>query len=101
MATLNDKSSLLLQKYKAHGATDVTGFGILGHAKNLAAAQIADVDLVIEALPIILGMENHYKDKHDFKVTGGFSAETSGGILTMVDPSMADDFIAEANQVYG
>jgi selenide,water dikinase len=32
MATLNKSSSLLLKKYDSHGATDVTGFGILGHA---------------------------------------------------------------------
>ena len=32
MATLNKNSSLLLKKYDSHGATDVTGFGILGHA---------------------------------------------------------------------
>ena len=38
MATLNKSTSLLLKKYDSHGATDVTGFGILGHAMNLAAA---------------------------------------------------------------
>jgi len=32
MATLNKNTSVLLKRYKSHGATDVTGFGILGHA---------------------------------------------------------------------
>ena len=32
MATLNKNTSGLLRRYKSHGATDVTGFGILGHA---------------------------------------------------------------------
>jgi selenide, water dikinase len=32
MATLNKDTSKLLHRYKSHGATDVTGFGILGHA---------------------------------------------------------------------
>lgn len=32
MATLNKDSAKLMRKYKAHGATDITGFGILGHA---------------------------------------------------------------------
>ena len=32
MATLNYKSALLLRKYNSNGATDITGFGILGHA---------------------------------------------------------------------
>jgi selenide,water dikinase len=36
MATLNKTSAGLMIKHGAHGATDVTGFGILGHANNLA-----------------------------------------------------------------
>ena len=38
MATLNSVGACLMQKYGSHGATDVTGFGILGHAENLAGA---------------------------------------------------------------
>jgi selenide,water dikinase len=57
MATLNKNTSGLLRRYKSHGATDVTGFGILGHAQNLAGAQKQEVDLVIDSLPILQGME--------------------------------------------
>jgi selenide,water dikinase len=32
MAHLNKNSATLMKKYKAHGATDITGFGIMGHA---------------------------------------------------------------------
>ena len=32
MATLNSNAAKLLRKYGSHGGTDVTGFGILGHA---------------------------------------------------------------------
>ena len=35
----------------AHGATDVTGFGLLGHAQNLASAQKAAVSFKIHTLP--------------------------------------------------
>jgi selenide,water dikinase len=35
----------------AHGATDVTGFGLLGHASNLVKAQKEAVDFVIHTLP--------------------------------------------------
>lgn len=38
MATLNKDTSVLLKRFKSHGATDVTGFGILGHCQNLAGA---------------------------------------------------------------
>ena len=35
----------------AHGATDITGFGLLGHAQNLASAQKATVSFRIHSLP--------------------------------------------------
>lgn len=35
----------------AHGATDITGFGLLGHATNLAKTQKEAVDFVIHSLP--------------------------------------------------
>lgn len=101
MATLNQNSAKLIKKYKSNGATDVTGFGIMGHAQNLAAAQIADVDLVIDNLPIIEGCERIVTGLHDFKVKEGFSAETSGGIMTMMHPMNAREFIKEAASEYG
>lgn len=57
MSTLNMYAASLMKKYQAHGATDVTGFGILGHAKNLAEAQPNKVDFVINNLPIIPGTD--------------------------------------------
>lgn len=96
MATLNKNSSLLLKKYGSHGATDVTGFGILGHAQNLAAAQFEEVDIVIEKLPIIENMHLKITGMHDFKVTEGYSAETSGGIFTIIEADKAKDFMAES-----
>lgn len=35
MATLNKNAASLMKKYECNGATDVTGFGIRGHAENL------------------------------------------------------------------
>jgi len=32
MSILNNNAAKLMKKYKSHGATDITGFGILGHA---------------------------------------------------------------------
>jgi len=37
----------------------------------------------------------------DFKLTQGYSAETSGGIMTMLEPAKAKDFVAELEQEYG
>jgi len=38
MAHLNRNTASLMKKYKCHGGTDITGFGLLGHAQNLASA---------------------------------------------------------------
>ena len=46
----------LMHKYNAHGATDITGFGLLGHAQNLARNQKSEVSFVIHNLPIIAKM---------------------------------------------
>lgn len=37
----------------------------------------------------------------NFDVLGGYSAETSGGILTMQDSASAKDFVAECEEKYG
>jgi len=56
MARLNRTGAKLMHKYGAHAATDVTGFGILGHADNLAKNQTAEVSFALHTLPIIQGM---------------------------------------------
>lgn len=35
MSVLNLNAAALCKKYECHGATDITGFGIMGHAQNL------------------------------------------------------------------
>jgi len=35
MSTLNKNAATLMKKYQCHGSTDITGFGLLGHAENL------------------------------------------------------------------
>lgn len=56
MARLNRTGARLMHKYSAKASTDVTGFGLLGHASNLAANQRAEVSFEIHTLPIISGM---------------------------------------------
>lgn len=101
MGHLSRNTARLMSKYKSRGATDVTGFGILGHAQNLATAQQQDVDLVLEALPILNKMDLHIEGMHDFAVAKGYSAETSGGILCMLEKEKAADFMKESLNDYG
>ena len=64
----------------------MTGFGLLGHAQNLAEAQRKSVAFEIERLPIIRNMELVGKEHgvQEFRLLQGFSAETSGGLLVAV-----------------
>jgi selenide,water dikinase len=69
----------LMHKYNAHGATDVTGFGLLGHAQNLARHQKNEVSFVIHNLPVIAKMAAVAKACGNmFQLLQGHSAETSG-----------------------
>jgi selenide,water dikinase len=53
MTTLNDGASRAMLRAQAHAATDITGFGLLGHAHEMARA--SNVQLVIdsEAIPVM------------------------------------------------
>ena len=82
MARLNRTASRLMHKYNAHAATDVTGFGLLGHAQALARNQKSEVGFVIHNLPIIAKMAAVGKACGNmFQLQQGNSAETSGGLL--------------------
>lgn len=83
MSRLNRVAAMLMHKYNAHAATDVTGFGLLGHAQNLARYQLNEVCFVIHNLPIIAKMAAVTKacGGNAFGLLQGTSAETSGGLL--------------------
>ena len=82
MARLNRIGARLMHKYNAHGATDVTGFGLLGHAQALARNQKNEVSFVIHNLPVIAKMAAVAKACGNmFQLLQGHSAETSGGLL--------------------
>ena len=50
---------------------------------------------------MIARMEEKVEGMPDFKVSEGYSAETSGGILTMLEADKAKDFVAECMDEYG
>ena len=101
MATLNLNAATLMRKYECHGATDITGFGIKGHADNLCQVQKSSVDYKIHSLPVLDGTAEVNESVFDFKLLDGFSAETSGGLLVMVPPANADNFQKELLESYG
>ncbi|HEY7220340.1 MAG TPA: selenide, water dikinase SelD, partial [Candidatus Binatia bacterium] len=52
MTTLNAAASFVARKHPVHACSDVTGFGILGHALGMASG--SDVTLVIESAKLPL-----------------------------------------------
>jgi selenide,water dikinase len=101
MNRLNRTGARLMHKYSAHAATDVTGFGLLGHATNLAKEQKAAVDLEISLLPCIKGMPAVNSGALDFGLLRGTSAETSGGLLVCLSPQNAAAFCEEIQRIDG
>ena len=56
MAALNRRAAELMPEFDAHACTDVTGFGLMGHLKSMAAASRVDVELVWDDLPLLPGV---------------------------------------------
>ena len=53
MISSNKPVAEAMQKVPVHAATDVTGFGLVGHAGNMAV--LGKVDIVIDQLAVIRG----------------------------------------------
>lgn len=116
MMKLNRNAATLMvsDRYKGYvnGATDVTGFGLLGHARNLSIHQHANtkgngttegIKLVIDRMPIIQHTDI-VNERFDgmFKLDSGLSAETSGGLMIMIrDKKVAMDFVEELSEMDG
>jgi len=95
MARLNRNGARLMIKHQAHGATDVTGFGIIGHAMNLAQNQSAAMDIEIHTLPMIKKMVAVADAVQIWKLRQGYSAETSGGLMVCLSEEHAQAFVDE------
>jgi selenide,water dikinase len=115
MTTLNRDAAAAAREAGAHGMTDVTGFGLLGHLHELASASGLAAELDANSVPAIDGVLELLSDPDDSSVAGGTrrnrayaeefatfdddvpepqrwlvtDAMTSGGLLVAVDPEQA------------
>jgi selenide,water dikinase len=119
MATLNAGAARAMRATGGgvHAATDVTGFGLLGHLRNMLVASSLAAELDAAAIPLlsnavalaergaIPGGSKRNRDtlSPDVKFAAGvaeairvllFDAQTSGGLLIAVDPDRAGALIA-------
>lgn len=100
-----------------HGATDVTGFGLLGHLGELARGSGVGAEVTAAAVPVIPGVRELVAagfvaggTRRNHAFVSGFvewgdtaiddqlllaDAQTSGGLLFAVDPDAADALVAE------
>ncbi len=89
MTHSNRVVALAMKRVGVNAATDVTGFGLIGHADNVAAQ--SGVDVVIEEVPIIKGtLELARFFGH--KLDQGLAAETAGGMLVFLRPDKVEGF---------
>ena len=118
VAALNRKAIEAALKFEVHACTDVTGFGIVGHALELARGGDIQINLIYENLPLYPNALRMYRkgettgsNKANRKLAEGaweveahrsaeekellFDPQTSGGLLIAVPGSQADDLIAQ------
>jgi len=102
MSKLNLGASKLMHKYKAHAATTIGGFGLLGHAMALARCQKNEVSFVIHNLPVIAKMSSVAKAKGNmFQLTQGLACELSGGLLICLPREQAASFCKDIESSEG
>ena len=120
MMSLNRGAAAALRKVGAHACTDITGFGLLGHASEMASASGVGMRIRASALPMLTGTLDYAEKGY---VTAGakrnqtffqqvtieadvtqayidlaWDPQTSGGLLIAVAKEQADKLLATLNE---
>lgn len=126
MTTINRDAALLMRECSASAATDVTGFGLIGHASEMARGAGVTIRLELESIPLMKGVAELVADgmvpagcyrNRDFfgsKLKIGaslapyaltldpasilplFDPQTSGGLLIALAPEEAMNFLSRS-----
>ena len=122
MRTLNKAAAEVITGVDGvHACTDITGFGLAGHASEMAAGSNVTIEIDSKALPIIPGVldivsqnrsggmatnKEHFGPGVEF--LGGvdearrdliFDPQTSGGLLIAIDAHAADEALVNFGKV--
>ena len=118
MSTSNRSAAAILRRHDAHAATDVTGFGLLGHFVEMVRASGVDARLFLAAVPLLDGaretlaqgifsslqpqnvrLRRAIRDtevaKHHPLYAMLFDPQTAGGLLASVPGASARACLAE------
>lgn len=117
LTTLNRRPAEIMHTFEIHAATDVTGFGLAGHALEMVGETAISIDIQIEALPIMdealdmyrKGMTTGVNASNRQLVTGAmtmapglpawhqeivFDPQTNGGLLVALPENQSRDLLA-------
>jgi len=119
MTTLNRAAAELMAECHASAATDVTGFGLIGHAGEMARGAKVTLRFDLSAVPLMNGVPELAADgmlpagcyrnrDHYLPLLAGnhrdsdallplFDPQTSGGLLIALAPKDADHFMTTAD----
>jgi selenide,water dikinase len=118
VAALNRTAMEIALKFEVHSCTDITGFGILGHALEMATASSVSIELEFSALPSYPNSVDMYREGETTGSNGAnkklvedflhisarlsghqhqwlFDPQTSGGLLLSVPASLAQTMLNE------
>jgi selenide, water dikinase len=121
MTTLNRTAGEIAVRFQAHAMTDVTGFGLLGHLREMLGARLgARIDAGAPVLfPRVMELAEHdaipggtrtnYRNaldagaRFDERIAPALAfvlcdAQTSGGLLVAVDPQTAPQFLGALHE---
>jgi selenide,water dikinase len=121
MTTLNRAAAELMVECRASAATDVTGFGLIGHAAEMARGAGMTLRIDLSSVPFMQGVielvadgmlpagcyrnRDHYLPLLDSKHRDSdallplFDPQTSGGLLIALAPKNADRFMTSADRL--
>jgi len=124
MTTLNKTASELMarQNYPVHAMTDITGFGLIGHAREIALASHVSLELRAASVPVLTGaldciragyVPGGLKANRDFAecvVEYGsgvsdevksllFDPQTAGGLLICVSAEVAQHLVSQLRDI--
>lgn len=120
MTTLNRDAASIMVECGASACTDVTGFGLIGHAWEMAKGANVTLRLELVMIPVIPGVKaligdglvpaGCYRNRDHFSRYIGcfgvaaddllplFDPQTSGGLLITLPPHMAERFLQFAGE---
>jgi selenide,water dikinase len=118
MKLLNKTGADIMKKFGITGATDITGFGLAGHALKMARASNVSINISMESVPLLGGTmklvdegcipgasftnldyaepETDFSENINYNLKMiAFDAQTSGGLLISVRADRADEILLE------